>query len=210
MIRTNHNIIRVIVKNPISVLETMLSQNGGRITSKEADSAGIHRMYLKKLVDEGKIVQVSRGIYQDSASFEDELFNLQAQYPSGIFSYETSLFLQGLLERVPFIWTMTFKGSYHSPSLESKGICIKHSSEKLYPIDITETFTKAGNKVRAYSAERTLCEIMTKKANTDIQVITYAIKAYATKKEKKLPKLMELSKLFHVEARIRAYLEVLL
>jgi hypothetical protein len=35
----------------------------------------------------------------------------------------------------------------------------------------------AGNRIPAYSSERTLCEIMTVNAATDIQVITYAIKS---------------------------------
>ena len=47
-----------------------MSQNNGRITSKEADSLGIHRMYLKKLAAEGKLVQVERGIYQDATGIE--------------------------------------------------------------------------------------------------------------------------------------------
>ena len=87
---------------------------------------------------------------------------------------------------------------------------VKHSSKNLYTLEIVEVKTPLGNIVRAYSAERTLCEIMTAKVAADIQTITYAIKTYVGSKEKNIPKLMQLAKTFHVEKKIRAYLEVLL
>ncbi|SHI71336.1 Transcriptional regulator, AbiEi antitoxin, Type IV TA system [Fibrobacter sp. UWP2] len=188
----------------------LLLEKGGRITAKQASLAGIHRMILKQLSDVGKIVRVARGVYQLESAQEDELLNLQHRCPTGVFSCETALFLHSLTERAPFMWTMTFKGFYHSPSLAKNGIVVKHSSKNLYPLEIVEVKTPLGNVVRAYSAERTLCEIMTAKVAADIQTITYAIKTYASRKEKNIPKLLQLAKTFHVEKKLRTYLEVLL
>jgi len=97
--------------NQTRILE-IISQNNGRITTKEISDKGIHRQFLKILVEKGKLIQTSRGIYQNPEILEDELFNLQSLYSKGIFSLETSLFLFNLLERTPFEWTMTFKGNY--------------------------------------------------------------------------------------------------
>ena len=202
--------ISMLVNNKEKILINLLSEKGGRITAKEAALAGIHRMFLKQLADAGKIVRVARGVYQLTTAQEDELLNLQHSCPTGIFSCETALFLHSLAERAPFVWTMTFKGFYHSPSLAKKGIVVKHSSKNIYPLEIVEVKTALGNSVRAYSAERTLCEIMTVKVAADIQTITYAIKTYVGRKEKNIPKLIQLAKTFHVEKKLRTYLEVLL
>ena len=188
----------------------LLLEKGGRITAKETSLAGIHRMFLKQLADAGQIVRAARGVYQLATVQEDELLDLQHRCPTGIFSCETALFLHSLIERAPFVWTMTFKGFYHSPSLAKNGIVVKHSSKNLYPLEIVEVKTPLGNLVRAYSAERTLCEIMTAKVAADIQTITYAIKTYVGRKEKNIPKLIQLAKTFHVEKKLRTYLEVLL
>ena len=188
----------------------LISKNGGRITTSEAELAGIHRMILKQLADSDEIIRTSRGVYQLPTFQEDDLLDLQNQYPTGIFSYETALYLHSLMERAPFWWTMTFRGNYHASSLQAKGIVKKLSSKKLYPIEIVDVKTPMGNIVKAYSAERTLCEIATTKAAADIQTITYAMKTYATSKAKNIPKLVELAKTFHVEKKIRTYLEVLL
>lgn len=200
----------MIVNSKEKILMDLLSEKGGRITAKEASLAGIHRMFLKQLADAGKIVRVARGMYQLATTQEDELLNLQHRCPTGVFSCETALFLHSLTERTPFVWTMTFKGFYHSPSLVKNGIVVKHSSKNLYPLEIVEVKTPLGNIVRAYSAERTLCEIMTAKVAADIQTITYAVKTYVSSKEKNIPKLIQLAKAFHVEKKLRAYLEVLL
>lgn len=202
--------ISMFVNNKEKMLMDLLSAKGGRITAKEASLAGIHRMFLKQLADAGRIVRVARGVYQLATAQEDELLNLQHRCPTGIFSFETALFLHSLIERAPFVWTMTFKGFYHSPTLAENGIVVKHSSKNLYPLEIVEVKTPLGNVVRTYSAERTLCEIMTAKVAADIQTITYAIKTYVGRKEKNIPKLMQLAKTFHVEKKLRAYLEVLL
>ena len=202
--------VSMIVNSKEKILMDLLSEREGRITAKEASLAGIHRMFLKQLADAGKIVRVARGVYQLATAQEDDLLNLQHRCPTGIFSCETALFLHSLTERAPFVWTMTFKGFYHSPSLAKKGIVVKHSSKNLYPLEIVEVKTPLGNIVRAYSVERTLCEIMTGKVAVDIQTITYAVKTYVSRKEKNIPKLMQLAKTFHVEKKLRAYLEVLL
>ena len=202
--------VSMFVNNKEKILINLLSEKGGRITAKEASLAGIHRMFLKQLADAGKIVRVARGVYQSATAQEDELLNLQHRCPTGIFSCETALFLHSLMERAPVVWTMTFKGFYHSPSLAQNGIVVKHSSKHLYPLEIVDVKTPLGNTVRAYSIERTLCEIMTAKVAADIQTITYAIKTYVGRKEKNIPKLIQLAKTFHVEKKLRAYLEVLL
>lgn len=202
--------ISMVVNSKEKILMDLLSEKGGRITAKEASLAGIHRMFLKQLADAGQIVRVARGVYQLATTQEDELLNLQHRCPTGIFSCETALFLHSLMERAPFVWTMTFKGFYHSRALAKNGIVVKHSSKSLYPLEIVEVKTPLGNIVRAYSAERTLCEIMTAKVAADIQTITYAVKTYVSRKEKNIPKLIQLAKAFHVEKKLRAYLEVLL
>ena len=195
--------------NQTRILE-IISQNNGRITTKEISDMGIHRQFLKILVEKGKLIQTSRGIYQNPEILEDELFNLQSLYSKGIFSLETSLFLFNLLERTPFEWTMTFKGNYHSKKLENLGIRIKLCKPELFDLGITEVLTNGNHSVKSYCPERTLCEILRTREKTDIQIITFAFKEYIKKDSKNLTLLMNYSKIFKVENKVRAYLEVLL
>ena len=70
--------------------------------------------------------------------------------------------------------------------------------------------TPGRNIVKAYSAERTLCDILKPRCRVDIQVVTEAFKRYTVRADKNIPLLSEYAKILRVETRLRAYLEVLL
>lgn len=192
------------------IIFSKLEQNNGLITTKEICELGVHRQFLKQLVDSGMLIQIDRGIYQKPDVVEDELFNIQTEYKSGIYSYETSLYLHKLLERVPFSWTMTFKGKYHSEKLNEKGVQVKLIIPELFETGIVECLTPGNHKVKTYCIERTLCEILKPRSMTDIQVITFAYKEYVKRPERNLPLLMQYAKIFKVENKVRSYIEVLI
>ena len=75
---------------------------------------------------------------------------------------------------------------------------------------VAEVLTPGGNTVRAYSVERTLCDILRPHSHVDIQVVTEAFKRYATRTDKNIPVLSEYAKTLKMEKKLRAYLEVLL
>ncbi len=193
----------------LQLLQKQLSQNNGRITSKEAEQLGIHRMYLKNLTDNGILIRTGRGIYQKPDILNDELYDLQSEYTAGIFSLETALYLYNLAERAPLQWTMTFKGKYHSEKLKQKGIIVKLVKDEIFDIEVNKVMSPGKHLVKAYSAERTLCEILSPHALCDIQTISYAYKTYSKWKNKNLQRLIELAKLFKVENKARSYIEVL-
>ncbi len=67
-----------------------------------------------------------------------------------------------------------------------------------------------GNEITVYCMERTLCDILRKRNKVDTGVITDAFKRYAARKDKNIPLLSEYAKKFHVEEKVRRYLEVLI
>jgi hypothetical protein len=79
-----------------------------------------------------------------------------------------------------------------------------------YDLGVAEVKTPAGNTVRAFDAERTLCELLKRGQNTDIQIVTDAFRQYVRKPGRDLHKLSGYAKLLRVEERARSYLEVLL
>ena len=90
------------------------------------------------------------------------------------------------------------------------GILCSCKKEPYYSLGIALVDTPAGNTVRAYNAEKTLCEILKPISHTDIQIITDAFKRYAGRKDKNIPLLSEYAHQLRVEKRLRPYLEVLL
>jgi len=186
------------------------NKNNGYITSLQVTNENIPRIYLKSLADKGLLERSDRGVYITPSTFDDEMFNLQNRFKKGIFSHETALFLHDLTDRTPIRYTMTFPAGYNATSVKNSNAITYYSIKDRYEIGITTLTTPCGSKVRSYNKERTLCDLLQKRSNTDLQVLTQAIKQYIQQTEKDIPLLSKYAKLFRVEKRLRPYLEVLL
>ena len=141
--------------------------------------------------------------------WEDEFFLLQQKYKKGVFSHSTALYLHGYSDRVPLRFHMTFPTKYNSPSLKKANVDVSRVKNDNYELGITELITPAGNQVVAYDLERSLCDVL-RGSGDDIQVVQYAMKKYASSRQRDINKLMRYAKQLHVEPKIRRYMEVLL
>lgn len=188
----------------------MAKENHGTVTTAMVVGAGFSRGNIKYLVDKGMIEKSARGVYILPDIWGDELFNLQNRFKRGIYSHETALFLWNLTDRTPNRYHMTFPANYNLTTPKEEDIRCVQCKKALYDLGIVEVTTPGGNVVNAYSAERTLCDILRSHSRADIQIVTEAFKNYAARYHKNIPILSEYGKILKVETRLRAYLEVLL
>ena len=188
----------------------MAQENNGTITTAMVTEAGISRGNLKYLTDTGKLQRSGRGVYVLPDIWDDEMFAIQNRFKRGIFSCDTALFLWGMTDRTPNKFCMTFPATYNLTSAKKENIRCSQVIDDLYEVGLTEIETPANNIVRVYNRERTLCDILKKSNQTDIQLITQAFKEYAKLQSKDISLLSEYSKLFRVSEKVRSYLEVLL
>ena len=196
--------------NDSRLIMELAKQNNGVITAAMVVAAGYSRGSLKYLADKGMLEKSSRGVYTLPEVWEDEFVNLQGRYKRGVFSLGTALFLCDLSDRTPSRYHMTFPGTYNLSSPKSEGVICNGAKEPFYSTGITEVKTPGGNIVKAYNAERTLCDILRPRNHVDVQIVTDAFKRYVGRKEKNIPLLSEYAGMLKVEYRLRSYLEVLL
>ena len=181
----------------------------GVITSAQVTEAGLHRNSLQQLVKDGEIYRFGRGLYVRRNSWEDDFYLLQKKYGRGIYSHDTALYLLGYSDRTPAKYTMTFPKGYNAPSLKQETIIIKRVVPENYEFGQIQIKSPAGNLIRTYDLERTLCDIL-RGNGSDIQIITDAMKRYAASGEKNIHKLMQYAERLRVRPKVLRYLEVLL
>ncbi len=191
------------IKKMLEALET------GVITSAQVTEAGLHRNALQQLVKDGEIYRFGRGLYVRRNSWEDDFYLLQKKYGRGIYSHDTALYLLGYSDRTPAKYTMTFPKGYNAPSLKQEIIIIKRVVPENYEFGQIQIKSPAGNLIRTYDLERTLCDIL-RGNGSDIQIITDAMKRYAASGEKNIHKLMQYAERLRVRPKVLRYLEVLL
>jgi len=191
-------------------LTYLLAEYKGTITANLLKEKGIEREYLSQLKKECKVERVGRGIYIDINIIEDSMFNIQYWFKKGIFSHGTALYLHQLTDRTLLKYTMTFPRKYNVTNVKLASVDTYSVIEDKYSIGINDKTTNSGNKVKVYSMERTLCDIVRKNSRVEKEMVINAYKMYAKRKGKKLNKLYEYARTFKVYDTVKKYIEVLL
>ncbi|MBA4365812.1 MAG: abortive phage infection protein [Coprothermobacter sp.] len=187
----------------------MAHKNNGTVTTAEVTKAGILRGHLKGLVDKGLLEHVERGVYVIPTVLNDEMYGLQTRLRRGIFSHETALFIHDLTDRTPIKFSMTFPLGYNTTSLQKENVTYIRVKKEHFDIGVVWTKSPGGNPIRVYNAERTLCDLLRGRSNTDIQVLADAFRRYTRLKQQDIPLLSEYAKIFRVGKKLQSYLEVL-
>ena len=191
-------------------LQSVLNQNGGILTTAQANEVGVSNERLRLLVHSGDLERVTTGIYVLPDEFTDKMFIVQLRRPKIIYSHETALFLHELTDRDPINYMVTVPTGYNPTRLREDGFTVFTIKRELHEIGVTKLTTMFGNSVTVYDLERTICDCLRSRNNLDIAVVTDAIKRYAKRKDKNLNKLMQMAETFKVTKLLRGYMEVLL
>lgn len=191
-------------------LQSVLKQNGGIVTTAQANEVGVSNERLRLLVHSGDLERVTTGIYVLPDEFADKMFIVQLRRPKIIYSHETALFLHELTDRDPINYMVTVPTGYNPTRLREDGFTVFTIKRELHEIGVTKLTTMFGNSVTVYDMERTICDCLRSRNNLDIAVVTDALKRYAKRKDKNLNKLMQMAETFKVTKLLRGYMEVLL
>ena len=188
----------------------LLERNNGILTIEEVNYNNINTIFLTRLVREGKIERIKKGLYVLPNTWGDEYFNT-IYGNNAIYSYDTALYFLNLCQSVPHIYNITVNRGYNGSLKNNKKVILHFVRKEVFDIGKIEIKSPQGQIVKIYNAERCICDLLKDKEYQDIETIKYAINEYLNDKNKRdIPKLIEYSKIFNVEKDINKYLEVLM
>lgn len=191
-------------------LRKLIEANDGLIRTSQVTEAAISKPVLYQYVKENNIDQLSHGVYAVRDSWTDMMYLIHLRCKQAVFSHETALFLHDLADREPIEYEITVKTGYNPSKLKEDGIKVYTVKKELHGEGITTMQTPFGHEVPVYDMERTICDIVRNRNNTEIQVFQNTLKQYVKRKDKNLRLLMQYAESFHVDKILRQYLEVLL
>lgn len=182
----------------------------GMLLTKNAIQGGIKKDEFYRFIAANHFEKAAHGIYLSPEAWEDESFVLHQRCPQAVFSHDEALFYHGLTDREPMQQTLTIYSGYNTQKLKESGIKVFMIKKELLNVGKIEVENSYGHKIPVYDLERTICDLMRSRRYFEIQDFQTAIKTYVKRPDKDLNKLMTYAPLFHVEKRIRQYMEVLL
>ncbi len=191
-------------------LNSILEANTGIITSAEAQEAGATRPAFSDYVRRHGLERASRGVYIDPDVFPDEMALLQKRFPKAVFSHDSALYLHDLTDREPMPISVTVDSNYNAGPLRDQGVRVHYVKPEWYELGLTEVKTPGGLNVRAYDKERTICDLIRKRAAFDPAVFGQAIRDYSRSKDKDLARLSSYARTMNMESRVYEVMEVAL
>lgn len=191
----------------IEIIQTIMKNNNGYVTSREISNLGIHRMYLNIMKEKGIIEKVGNGIYIDATKFEDSYFIFSIELPNVIYSHMTALYFHGLSIKAPSgIYDITVPNNYFNYKIKKHDVF--YVSKEIYDLGIVEVETPMGNKVKAYDVERCICDIIRSRNRMDLEHVKFSIREYIKRKDKNLIKLSHYAEKMGIKKEVMNYLEV--
>ncbi len=193
--------------NYVQQIDNELKRSYGIITSEFLRNNNIPFIYLTQKVRKGELEKVSRGIYVAPDGDYDELYFYQLRYKKAIFSHLTSLRLLNATESLPYKIYVTvydgYKFNHKDDSVE-----VKYVPKNVYNLGVVEVETPFGNKVKAYSYERTLCDFLKNKKGIDPETYEKTIKGYKYYDQKNIGLLLKLAKQLKVFNKLEDVVEI--
>lgn len=148
----------------------------GLMTTKQLYEQGFTKRQIKNLENNNFIERISKGIYLYKDTFKDELKILQLENNRFVYSNETAAYLHDLTDRYPRYYSITTYSGYHLR--KSGDLKVYYVKKDLLDLGVCEIKNNAGNLVKVYDKERTLCDFIKNKNRIELQVYTEVIQNY--------------------------------
>ena len=181
------------------------------ITYEELSSEGISSRGINKLLEEGVLYKIKRGIYEVSESADAEPVMIGRLLPEGIFCLMSALYFHGYTDRTPQIYEIAIDRDANKRKVLSINYPVKpvYISRKILHIGRTKKKYDNGEIV-LYDKERTICDIVRYRNKIDQEVLAKALRSYASDPEKDIRKLLAYASMLRIESKIREYMGILL
>ena len=191
------------------ILDQLVEASNGYLRTAAVLENNISKRTLARYVEERGLERVAHGVYISDDAWPDDYFLLYLRSSKVVFSYESALYLHGLMDREPSKTTVSVPKGYNSTHIDSR-VRVIHVKPEWYQIGITTLQTSFGNEVPVYDKERTICDMIRNKKDFEIQTFQTAMKEYMSGEGKNLGNLIRYAKMLGIEKEVRTYTEVML
>lgn len=193
-----------------SQLDLVVEKEQGYLPAAAARELGVSRQSLLNYARRKGLQRVAHGIYKEPSAWDDPLYVLQLRFPKAIASQETAAFLNGMIDREPLAFSITMPAGTGSLSGCRGDVRIHRAKRDHFELGLSRAETSFGHIVRCYDRERTLCDLIRRRASMDAQDLLAAVRSYFGGKNADTVRLMRYARILSVEKPMTIYAEVLL
>jgi predicted transcriptional regulator of viral defense system len=199
--------------SPEDTITRYLSQHGPTPVADLKDlglsRAGLFRV-LERLLDQGQIIRIRRGVYQiaEGGDPSDTWVQVMRRYPRGVLCLLSALAFHEITTQSPsVVWLALPKSAWRKPQVYPP-LRIVHFSNEAYAAGI-ETHKSLGGIVRVYSVAKTVADCFKFRNRVGLDVAIEALRDGWRQRHFALDELAKMARICRVQAVMRPYVEAL-
>lgn len=125
-------------------------------TYKELKEQGLSAYNIKRMLEEGFLYKLDKGLYSDSEEF-DQMEYIARKYPNAILTGESAFYVWNLTDEIPD--NFHFASSHNSLKIKDENISQKFMSQKFLKLGVVQI--KENNaSINIFDKERMLIELI--------------------------------------------------
>ncbi len=189
----------------------IFKEHSGTLRTGEALKAGIHPRVLYSLRDQGRIVQVSRGVYRLSnlpPISNPDLVSVALRVPKAVICLISALSFQHLTTQVPHEVAIALERGTESPRIDFPPVSVHRFTKEAYYAGI-EKHEIDGVEILVYGPEKTIADCFKFRNKLGLDVVLEALKLYKEKGRFNTEELMRYGRICRVAKIMQPYLEAM-
>ena len=182
------------------------------LRSNDLKEMHIPRIVLARLVQQGQLEKIERGLYclpEKNITENTNFVIISIKIPQAVFCLLTALQLHELTTQLPRqIWIAMPHGSSHIPKLDYPPLKMIQCSSSVYTEGI-ETMEYDKQLIRVYNPAKTVIDCFKHRNKIGLDVAIEALREARAQKKASADELWHFAKICRVTNIIRPYLEVI-
>jgi len=190
-------------------IKKIFINNNGIVRTGDITSKGFSIRHLNKLIDEGSVYRIKRGVYQWVDEDVDDLQILYKILPEAVLCMQSALYYYLYTDRTPDCFNIAVDRDINKRRLEIDYPIIKPYYVEPHYLKVGVVYGQInGVKIKVYDRERTVCDVLRYINKIDKEIFNKAIKSYINDDKKNIPKLIEYAKQFRVYKKMQTLMGV--
>lgn len=189
----------------------ILKEHGGTLRTGEALKAGIHPRVLYSLRDQGRIEQVSRGVFRLSdlpPISNPDLVSVALRVPKAVICLISALSFHHLTTQVPREVAIALERGTESPRIDFPPVSIHRFTKEAYYAGV-EKHEIDGVEIFVYDPEKTIADCFKFRNKMGLDVVLEALKLYKERGRFNTEELLRYGHICRVAKIMKPYLEAM-
>jgi len=167
------------------------------LTSSQLTRFKVHTSQIRKMLDQGMLEQVKRGLYRlppeaipEHKMFTFDYFDAAVAVPKGIFCLTTAMYYHGLSTHRPAIFDMAIPRTQRTPKLYTVSVRFYRFQEPYYSYGVEKINTQI-TTIKIYNKEKTICDAFRQRRIIGEDIAIESLNTYLRQSKKDINKLLK-------------------